>query len=87
MKIEVGREHIERGARQRPEYCPIALALMDIEDVTDAWVGSTVEFWKGTRRAVMKHTRESLRFMLSFDDGKPVEPCTLEIIDYEEVAQ
>lgn len=77
MKVKVMRKHIQKGKKESPSSCPIALALRekfklpkDVVVVDNDYVNLN---------SVRYRLRRGSRFINRFDSGKPVQPCTVEL--------
>jgi hypothetical protein len=79
MKINITQEHINNGRRADCDNCPIALALK--EQFERATVRSFVRTWDGDKRRNFLLTSKAVSFITDFDNGRPVEPCELEIYE------
>ena len=82
LEINLKQCHIDKGQRAECTRCPGALALLeqvqDIEsiDVDDVRV---VFFTPMGKRVRVETPVELQKFIIDFDDGKPVQPFTFKI--------
>ena len=83
MKIKIEQSHIDRGFIRSRFCCPIALALLDmnerakVEKHTVELLPRKWEIWP----QVYKLPEKAVKFIMKFDAGKPVEPLEFEIED------
>ena len=71
MIVHVTAEHIAAGLRNSCRFCPIALALGP-----GSWVGKWCAHDKLTQYNL---SDTATAFVVAFDSGFAVEPCTLEL--------
>lgn len=88
MKITVTQRDILRGQRNRPDRCPIALAIkrrplvrllasrVDVSGLT-AWIGWPSTWWSGLRPYPLP--LKATCFVVDFDAGRIVQPFSFEI--------
>ena len=81
--IYVTEDHIRRGTKCSPFSCPIALALKEQGPKFGATDGGRVGRYHvmlvnpdGTLDLPQDMSRSGCRFIVNFDDGKPVKPFT-----------
>ena len=77
MKIRVTQKHLREGKRNEADRCPLALALRDM-GVETPWVEEEDIYYGGQGKRC-HHTRDSLAFINSFDEGLPVHPMTFDL--------
>lgn len=75
LKVSVMKRHIEKGTKENPAKCPIACRLLEM-GFTDVEVyPETVDLVvRPYYRASPKTPPRVSRFIMEFDDGKPVKP-------------
>lgn len=76
MKISVKQEHIERGEREEPYACPVALAMR--ESLGKKVYVDRLEFLINGS-VVAKLPKSCARFIETFDRGLPVKPFSFRI--------
>lgn len=84
MKIQVTKEHIEKGREQSCRRCPIALALAEQLNCGVMVNNSHVEIYK-SRSVIPSELKELVllpktarRFVARFDNGVSVKPFEFE---------
>jgi hypothetical protein len=80
MKIKVTQDHIDRGVRRKPEFCPVALACKDA-GFHHASVGlGSIELMKGDGPEIYVDTPDEINdFICAFDSSKPVAPFEVDL--------
>ncbi len=87
MRIVVTKEHIDKGAKGRPESCAVALAMLDagyhrprVDGTSISWTKSCAQCGalscsKGGSYPCMERSPTPVRdFISKFDRGETVEP-------------
>ena len=74
--IKVTREDISKGMPLESDACPISLAIKRTMKVKRVDV-SAYEITVGSTK--MSIPRSAKRFMLDFDDGRPVKPFSFQL--------
>jgi hypothetical protein len=79
VKIVVRRKHIRDGSKGSRYWCPIALALRELGYGMNAYLA--VEEEKVTLGGYeFALPRSARRFIVRFDDKKPVKPFTFRLV-------
>ena len=80
MKIKVKKEHIDKGERCSPLYCPIAEAMksLEIETIHPEIISirkTRAEFWTHDRGYLnLRLPEAAIEFIEQFDDEKTPDP-------------
>lgn len=69
IKVKVEQKHIDKGIKESPTFCPIALALRDLN--INTYIGSDL---LKMRHLTVLLPEEAVKFIEDFDDGKMVQP-------------
>ena len=76
--IKVGPEHISKGKRNDPNFCPVSYAISDALNIPVGWSNISVAcsyVRLGKMGSPLLDTPRSLhRFVKKFDKGEKVEP-------------
>jgi len=79
LKVKVMKKHIANGECGEPEFCAIALAILDSDKkITKVRVGyNELNIEYGKENLTYQMTKKSKRFVSKFDDNKKsVKPDT-----------
>jgi hypothetical protein len=80
FKLEITQEDIDNGTKGNSRYCPIARAtrrmLSSWDDVIVYPLVDEVRIRINTYTCYVS-SMTALKFLLAFDNGVPVSPCTL----------
>ena len=80
MKIEVTQEDIREGVPEDHKQCAISQALLRMGYESPSCTPVEISFYDGPRGYVSYRTTiEARTFMDRFDEGKRVQPCTLDL--------
>ena len=83
MKVAITQEHIDKGKRETPRCCPLALALQ--EQTGEAYRVGYMSAWVDAANKAPSFERilstAASKFINSFDRGNKVKPCTITIWD------
>ena len=77
MLVEITQKHINKAVKGHCSQCPIALALAE-QFGEKAFVGS-VSASVADKNFLLKD--DARRFVMNFDGGVKVTPCTVELLD------
>ncbi len=77
LRVRVTKKHIEKGVREDAAKCPIACRLreMGFTDV-EVFPENMILVVRPYYRATPKTPPRVSRFIMEFDDGKPVKPIS-----------
>jgi len=80
MRLPIQLRHITNGKPRHRQRCPVALALRDHFNVSDVEVSRAQVRVQDQRFDL---TESAAAFILSFDRGHFLQPCTLQLIPVE----
>jgi hypothetical protein len=84
IEVSVKARHIRKGEKTSPLFCALALAVKDIYPRDIVWVTPPyVKIMSSNEPHKLKHkfkaSRKMKNFMLDFDYGASIYPCTLKM--------
>lgn len=86
IPVRVSRDHIDCGERGEPAFCPIALALREVTDIS--WIrvsGQEIHWTDNDMNWCEADTpRIAREFLHQFDSGERVKPMRFELEFREE---
>jgi hypothetical protein len=75
VRVEVTKNHIQRGRKGNVNYCPIALALKEQLGLRQVRVGGIhITFGPQFGGLSVRLPRQAAKFITAFDEKEPVKP-------------
>lgn len=79
MRISVTEDHIKKGRKREPRFCPVAIAVRERLKLSEYQVDVGNRIWIKDFPVEIPHAVN--RFVSDFDNGRPVEPFEFDL-DY-----